>query len=717
MKREIIQIKMIILFLFALLLGFIPPKPDEGMFPLSDINKIELNEKGLKISVSEIYNPEAPSLVDALVRIGGCTGSFVSENGLILTNHHCVFGAIQKISTLEENYLENGFYASSKEKEIPLEGLTAKITISYEDVSHQIIEAANQVDDISERTKIISKKINEIINLEQEKDSSIVAEVSEMFVGEQYVLFRYKILRDIRLVFAPPKSVGEFGGESDNWIYPRHTGDFSFVRAYVSKDGKATTFNQENVPYKPRRHIKINKNGINEGDFVFLLGYPGRTFKHYPSFFVEYHYNFQLPYIQELYSYLINYYTKLGENDPEFALEISSTIKALANTEKNYRGKLQGIRNLNLIENKRNQEDKLQKFIIENPELKEKYGSVLDELKQVYDDAFQSGRSLFVLNALRMFSHYYKLAFLFVDYKIEMQKPEKERKADFNESNQNKIFNDINNWFNEKDLEIDKEIFTKIVLDASKFYELKDKEPFKSLNKIDEKKNYFENLFNSEILNNQEKYVSMLVDEKISLESIDDTFIKFVKDLYDLRNSELKKQQIRDGKLNILIAKFNEVKRRWLNKSFIPDANSTLRLTYGYVKGYSPRDAVYYSPISSLKGMIEKSHWGIDYKIYNKLLDVYNKKDFGNYLHPQLNDVPVAFIYNTDTSGGNSGSPVLDAYGRLVGVNFDRSFEATINDYAWSDTYSRSIGVDIRFILWFVDKVSGAKELLKELSK
>lgn len=716
MNKKNVLIKIVILFFVTLSLGLIPPKPDEGMFPLSDIHKINLNEKGLKISVDEIYNPNAPSMVDALVRIGGCTGSFVSDEGLIITNHHCVFGAIQRVSTLEQNYLETGFYAPSKEKEIPVEGLTARITVSYEDVSKEVLEAANQVQDISERSKAISKKITEIVNREQEKDSTITAEVSEMFVGEQYVLFRYKVLRDIRLVYVPPRTVGEFGGESDNWIYPRHTGDFSFVRAYVSEDGRAIPYNEKNVPYRPRKFIRVNKNGIDDGDFVFLLGYPGRTFKHFPSFFVEYHYKYQLPYIQELYSWLINYYTKLGENDPEFALEISSTIKGLANTEKNYRGKIQGIRNLNLIDKKRNEERELQKFIDSNPELRDKYGNVIKELEEVYQDAFKSGRSLFVLNALRMFSEQFKLANLFIDYKIEMNKPEAERKADYKEANKNKIINDINNWFAERDIEIDKEIFSKIIFDAAKFDELKNLEPFKSINQIKDKNQFIDELYSSELLKDQESFTPKLLDDNVKFEDIKDPFIRFVKQLYDLRNDELKKQQIRDGKVNILMAKFNEAKRRWLNKSFVPDANSTLRLTYGYVKGYSPRDAVYYSPISSLKGMVEKSYWGTDYRIYEKIKETYQRGELGEYVHPKIKDVPVAFIYNTDTSGGNSGSPILDAYGRLVGVNFDRSFEATINDYAWSDSYSRSIGVDIRFILWFADKVTGAKELLKELN-
>ncbi|MCA2005524.1 MAG: S46 family peptidase, partial [Ignavibacterium sp.] len=347
MKRNLMSQKILRLYLlivFVTSAAFIPPKPDEGMFPLSDIRKLNLNEKGLKIPIDELYNPDGTSLVDALVLLGGCTGSFVSEDGLIITNHHCVFGSVQRASTLENNYLENGFVANTREQEIPAEGLTARITVSYEDVSQEVLSAAESVDDISKRSKAIADKISEIVRREEAKDSTIKAEVSEMFVGEQYVLFRYKMINDIRLVYVPPRTIGEFGGESDNWVWPRHTGDFSFVRAYVAPDGSPAKYSKENVPFKPKKFLKVNPNGIDEEDFVFVLGYPGRTFKNMPARFVEYHFKYQLPYVQNLFAWLINLYTKRGEDDPEFALNISSTIKGLANTEKNYRGKIQGIR-------------------------------------------------------------------------------------------------------------------------------------------------------------------------------------------------------------------------------------------------------------------------------------------------------------------------------------------------------------------------------------
>jgi len=719
MKRILLNQKLLSLIIFITVIisvAFIPSKPDEGMYPLSDIRKLNLNEKGLKIPIDELYNPDGVSIVDALVRIGGCSGSFVSENGLIITNHHCVFGAVQKASTLENNYLENGFVAYSNEQEIPAEGLTVRITVSYEDVSKEVLEAAEKVSDIADRSKAISEKISEIVKREESKDSTIKAEVSEMFVGEQYVLFRYKIINDIRLVYVPPRSIGEFGGESDNWVWPRHTGDFSFVRAYVAPDGSPAKYSNDNVPFKPKKFLKINPNGIQEEDFVFILGYPGRTFKNMPARFVEYHYKYQLPYVQSFFSWLINLYTKSGENDPEFALKISSTIKSLANTEKNYRGKIQGIRNLNLIDKKSEEEKKLQLYIQSNPQLKSQYGNLLNEIDELYNDAFKSGRRMFVLNFLRNFVSYYRLADLFVEYKTELLKDNNNRKTNFKDENKEKLLAEISSIYDNIRTDLETQIFKKIFSDASSFEELSGVEPFASFSRQLNKDEFVNNLFENTFVSDKDKFISNLLNKDLSLDKISDELVTIAKQLSELRTQEQVKQQARDSKANIILAKFNEVKRLWLNKNFIPDANSTLRLTYGYVRGYSPKDATYYSPISSLKGMIEKSFEGGDYKIYSKIKELYEKKDFGSFIHPKLNEVPVAFIYNTDTSGGNSGSPIMDAYGRLVGVNFDRCFEATINDYAWDESYSRSIGVDIRFVLWVVQKIGNADFLLKEMN-
>src|SRR5690554_5579155 len=273
------------------------------MFPLSDLNRIDLKKAGLVIDQTDIFNPGHIGLVDALVRVGGCTGSFISEDGLIITNHHCAFGAVQLASTTENDYLTNGFVARSRDLEIEAKGLTIRITDSYEDVSSRVLAAASQTKTPSERIQAIAQERKKIAEEAETKDPSIMAEVSEMFIGKSYVLFRYKTIEDVRLVYVPQRSIGEFGGEADNWVWPRHTGDYAFLRAYMGPDGKPAKFSKSNVPYKPKKHLTINPNGVKEEDFAFILGYPGRTFRHRPSQYIEYQEKYLLPYTASLFGF------------------------------------------------------------------------------------------------------------------------------------------------------------------------------------------------------------------------------------------------------------------------------------------------------------------------------------------------------------------------------------------------------------------------------
>ncbi len=694
--------------------------PEEGMFPLSEIQKVDLKKAGLKIDQKEVYNPNGLSLIDALVNVGGCTGSFLSDAGLIITNHHCAFESVQLASTPENDYLTNGFVAKTMEQEIPAKNLTCKITDSYEDVSDKILSSVKDVNDPVERINAINKKIAEIIKEEQAKDASIKPEISEMFIGRTYVLFRYKIIKDVRLVYIPQRAIGEFGGESDNWVWPRHTGDFSFLRAYVAKDGSAATYSKENVPYKPKKFLKVNPNGANDGDFVFILGYPGRTFRNYPAKYVEYQEKFQLPYISSLYEWQNDQMAQTSVNK-ELELKQASRIKRKANVLKNYKGKIKGLSGIQLVNQKYAQEKELQKFIDADPNLKTQYGSLMNNIEMVYNEIFADAKKYLVMDQLIPSSNALSAANIMLQMrkKIEAAKVEEQEKVYKEQSSAAK--KQINALYDTYVLETEKRLLKRALLDglnlpvaeqynvipAYSYTKYKNHDAF--VNK------YVDQLF-AKTKFNTEKYLSDVLDLPLK------NFMELKDPMLDLAvnaAAEVDKknaiQKVRNGKLNKLLADFVNVSILFKKTDFIPDANSTLRLTYGHVKGYTPVDATYMKPTTTLTGLIEKGTKEGDYYLPDYIRELYKKKDFGPWLTKDKTDVPLAFLYDMDTTGGNSGSPIMDENGNLVGVNFDRAFEATINDFAWNESYSRSIGCDIRYVLWVAQKVDKADNVIKEL--
>ncbi len=711
-------------FLYGLLIGlgslhFSAIAPDEGMFPLSDLDRAGLKSAGLKIDEKDIYNPGQTGLVDALVRVGGCSGSFVSDQGLIITNHHCAFSAVQLASTPERDYLTNGFVAARKELEIEAKGLTIRITESYEDVSAKVLGAVANVSDPAERIRIIQEQQRNLAREAEAADPTIRAEVSEMFIGKSYVLFRYKTIEDVRLVYIPRQNIGEFGGETDNWVWPRHTGDFSFLRAYVGKDGSSAAFSKDNVPYQPKKYLKINPKGVEEEDFVFILGYPGRTFRHRPAQYLEYQQRFLLPYVSELNDFQNRQMHEAGKNNKAIELQLATRIKRNANVMKNYRGKMKGLRNIDLVGTKRQEDQALQEFIRRTPALNAKYGNLMANIDAHYQTVFADAQKDLWLGQINNSTTLLQAARTVNDFKARLAAiADAAGRKEFFSQQSDRIKRSLQQVYSNYNEYADQRILGLMLADASGFV---GKNVIPSVEKEglgseDAAFKLAAQLVSGSKLADQNRFFTEVLTSEAALLAYDDALLQFQKDVQADATAFRPEQVRREGELNQLMGDYVAVKEQYQQRSFVPDANSTLRLTYGYIRGYSPADATYMRPFTTIKGLIEKGASGdeeFDYPV--AIRERWQAKDFGPYIKKDLNDVPVNILYDMDTTGGNSGSPIMNAYGELIGVNFDRAYDATINDFAWNHSYSRSIGVDIRYVLWVADKIDQADFLLREL--
>lgn len=691
---------------------------DEGMFPLSELNRAGLKKAGLKISEKDIYNPGRVGLVDALVQVSGCTGSFVSNRGLIITNHHCAFSAIQLASTAINNYLKNGFVAQNQEQEIEAKGLKIRITDSYEDVSAKVLNAVANISDPVERINTIKRKQQELVKQAEKEDPTIKAEVSEMFIGKSYVLFRYKTIEDVRLVYIPRQNIGEFGGETDNWVWPRHTGDYSFLRAYVDKNGKSAPYSKDNVPYQPKKHLKVNPNGVRENDFTFILGYPGKTFRHRPAQYIRYQQEYLLPYVSNLYDFQNRQMEEAGKDNTDIALSLATRIKRNANVLKNYRGKLKGLKGIDLLSTKKQEDEALGAFILSKPELKDKYGNLLAEIDAYYQLSDQDALKELWINNI-----YNSTSLLKVARDINMLKAflanerSPQSAKQLFDLNSEKLKTALKETYESYNKQADKQIFAKMLEDAVAF---KGKNQLASIQRLqfnkEKAQQYANEIIQNSKLGDQQYILNTVLANADALQKFNDELLGFQNKLNNDIVEYAAEQKRREGVLNKLMGDYVAVKEIFQAKNFIPDANSTLRLTYGHIKGYSPADATYMKPFTTIEGIIQKGNLGLpEFDYPQEIKTAYLNKNFGPYLQKDLGSVPVNILYDMDTTGGNSGSPIMNAKGELIGVNFDRAYDATINDFAWNESYSRSIGVDIRYVLWVADQIDNAQFILKEM--
>jgi hypothetical protein len=702
----------------ALVLALATSSSDEGMWPVSEIRKLDLRAKGLEIAPEEIFSPDRIGLVYGIVQLGA-TGSLVSPDGLILTNHHVAFGAAQAASTSDNDYIRNGFLARTRGEEVEAKGMTARITESFRDVSAEVLGAVRPSMDAAARTKAAEQRTKEIVAAAEKANPGKRAEVAEMFAGKTYVLFLYTHLKDIRLVYVPPRSIGEFGGEEDNWMWPRHTGDFSFLRAYVGPDGAPADFAKANVPFRPKRFLKVAPQGVRENDFVFLLGYPGRTYRHTTSQFLAYEEEVRMPYVADWYAWQIALMEKMGQGDRAVALKHAARIKGLANTMKNYRGKLQGMKRVGIVARKKEEERLLEAFIAADPARKAGYSGLLGKFAAVYDEMRENAEYRLVMNYLRSNVNLLNFAATINEASLERPKKDLEREAEYMDRNfaqtKRRVGLALDNYYGPTD----RAIFKELLLRGARLAPAQALPVFAAIAAASDKDKAAEtlvaNLYGRTRLHDKDFTLAALDRPAADLKVMSDPFVELAAALYP-EYKKLKNQEAAwSGTLDALYPLLLEIKSQFQAKDFIPDANNTLRLTFGRVKGYSPADAVYYGPFTTLDGVLEKTTGREPFDTPGKLFDLRKAGDFGRFKPEGFPSVPACVLYDADTTGGNSGSPVLNGRGELVAVNFDRTYEATINDYAWSADYSRSIGVDIRYVLWITEKFAGAVFLLEEM--
>ncbi|MCP2519158.1 S46 family peptidase, partial [SCandidatus Aminicenantes bacterium Aminicenantia_JdfR_composite] len=695
-----------------------------GMYLLDQIDKnlfMKMKKMGLEVSLDEIYNPERTGLANAVINMGA-TASFVSPNGLIITNHHVAFGAVQRISTPEKNYIEEGFLARTMEEEVPAPGYQAYVFLSMKDVTDEVLSAVKKGMSDFERYQAIERKIKEIIKRE-EKGGDVECRIASMNYGKQYYLFKYLKIKDVRIVYVPSRSIGEYGGDIDNWMWPRHTGDFAFLRAYIGPDGKPAEYSKKNVPYHPKVYFKISRKGIKEGDFTMIMGFPGRTYRRLTSFALKYDQDFRYPFQIKTASDMIRILEDFSKKDKTAAVKLSFLIKALNNVLKNNQGMLEGLIKTKLVEKKKEEEKAFLEFLKSNPEFENKYGPVFSELKEIYKKYENIRKKSTFIRWMTFGSQMLSFALRINKWSIEKQKKDIDREPGYQERDYERI--KLRMKVAQRSLvpEADKKMLEYFLKRA---LELPSEQKIEALEKILEKRGkkskeealaeFLDELYSKTKLMSVEERLKMLELSRDELLKLKDPFIEFANELEKEREFLNRKDKEFSGALSRLMPVYIEGLETWKKIPLYPDANGTLRLNFGQVKGYSPRDAVKYHYITSLTGVVEKHTGKEPFDCPKKLLEAYKNKDFGVYIDKYINDIPVNFLTTNDSTGGNSGSPVLNGKGELIGLLFDGNYEAMYSDYYFDPKLTRSINVDIRYVLFIAEKIDKAFNVLRELT-
>lgn len=710
--------KLFPLFILAILMAG-PLSADEGMWLPALIQKLNINamhEKGLKLSAEDLYSINNSSLKDAVVSIGGCTAEMISPDGLMLTNHHCAFGDIQSHSTVEHDYLQNGFWAKTKADELPCQRKMARFLIRAEDVTEKVLAEVKPGMAFSERQAAVREAISKV-EREAASGTHYQAQVSGFFESNRYFLFITETYRDVRLVGAPPQSLGKFGGETDNWVWPRHTADFSIYRVYSGPDGKPAAYSKDNIPLKPKRYFAISIKGVQDGDFSMIMGYPGRTLRYRTSTEVQYAMDVVNKIRIDVREKKLDIIKKYMDSSPKARIQYANKYVGSANYYKYSIGQNNGLTNLRVIDRKKEEEKAFTQWVAASPERTAKYGKALDLIKNAYTNQDDDIASNYLQEALLGGPEIIRTAYGFRVFSSMLDKPEENKEAIQNMAKNIRTQNI--NFFKDYDAATDQQLAASLF----RLYSERVKPEYYP---------EFIHTVQSRFKGNYEKFVSKMFEETIfsdttkmfaflrkpSKKIIDkDLAYQVAVDVFDMMQNLQKEAdkaapQLEEGRY-LLLAGLMEMNP---GKTFYPDANSTMRMTYGTVGSYQPHDGILYKETTTVKGYLEKEIPGDDeFDVPPHMKELILTKDFGHYANKK-GELETCFISNNDITGGNSGSPVLNANGELIGIAFDGNWEAMSGDIAFEPDLQRTINVDIRFVLWVIDKFAGASHLLNEMT-
>ena len=678
---------------------------------LEGMNEQEMQQLGSKMTAEDIYSVNNSSLKDAIAHFGGgCTSEMISPNGLLLTNHHCGYGVIQSHSTVDHDYLKDGFWAKSYEEEKVNESLSATFIKRIDDVTAEVFAGVSDEMDEASKMKLISQNIN-IVTAKAQKEEWQKANVKSFYKGNQYLLFVTEVFKDVRLVGAPPSSIGKFGADTDNWMWPRHTGDFSMFRVYADKNNRPAAYSKDNVPYKPNHYLPISLDGVEKNDFTLVFGFPGRTNEYLPAIGVDQIVNVLNPAKIEIRENALKIVNTYMRQDPAIKIKYASKYASIANYWKKWKGESQGIHQTNAIEIKRELEKDFNRIVKEKDLVG--YQSLLADFEMLYKEieSVSLARDYWIEIAYRNVE---LLGITFRAFQIEQAFLKGGEQAF--ENARKSILGRFEGTYKNYSATVDKPVFEQLVA----LYAEKAPKDYVPVNMygINFSEVTSDIYLNSKLvtLEGAVELLSGTPEEVIKKLNEDKAYV-FGKELHTIFYNKI------EPKFQELNAKIGAVQKQYMkalmevfpNKRFFPDANSTLRVNYGMVQGYEPKDGVLYTTQTFLKGVMEKYVPGdYEFDVPQKLQDLYKQKDYGQY--GENGKMPVNYLSTNQMTGGNSGSPVVDAYGNLTGLAFDTTWEGTMSDLHFDADIVRSIMVDIRYVLFIIDKYAGAQNLIDEMT-